>query len=1174
MANFRSITWNIESLKSHKFTLKYFVDLVEPHFIYLNETLLFQFEANAATDLLRGEYEYTLNSDDVFDPELPFIRNKSHGGTMIFWKKSLSEFISVLSTPSASFSALLFRPPGSPSSLQVALYLPTSGKETEFIDEITSLRIFIEDLLIKDPDLLVFIRGDSNVNVNQAARTKMFENFKATFNLLSLPVGHKTYHHFLGNGLFDSAIDVILYTKSKTVSEQLVQFFCKHDHPDIRSHHDAIVSTFTIPKKSAVIPPPTFQAPEIPNTRRKIFWNQDTLPLYQALVDDTLSCIRNRWLEPSSESCVAVLLRATSEILSTAAAMTNKSVSLSEATPPKSNRTPKAIKHSRNYLKRRLSIFRNIRSQTAAEKLEAAKINHRKLVRSFISHANSMEYSRMFSLMSSGTSGQIFKRIRAYKKPPAREIPYLNVGTQTYHGNDVKNGFYASISQLKKKEENVDKKATHIDYKDDYKNILDLCLNKRDLPNISVEDSSKILTKMKATVTDLYDITPAHFINAGLAGLKHFNFLLNCIINDVNNASIEELNSCYALLLYKGHGKLRTNDTAYRTISSCPLASKALDFYIRDLHVEKWNNVQALTQYQGEGSCHDLAALLVTEVVQHSVYTLKQPAYLLFLDARSAFDRVVPELLIRSLYLAGMNGNTTNYINKRITNRVTYIDWERRIMGPISDELGLEQGGANSSDLYKIYSNDHLKTAQNSHQGVNIGNDPHGNPLVISAVGLADDTCLVSNKLSKLFNILSLTNIYCEKYGVTLCPSKTKLLCVSPKIKPEYLETFNPININGEDISFSSEAEHVGTIRSIDGNLPHILNRLAAHRKAMSATLSSGVACKSRVNPVVSLRLEKTYGSPVLLSGLSSLVIGASEFSVIDQHYKNTYQNIQKLHSKTPRSFVYFLGGSLPAQALIHLRMLTLFGMVARLSGDPLNVHARNALVSAKTTSKSWFCQLRDVCLLYNLPHPISLLDCPPSKDDFKKQITAHVTSYWETKLRGEATLLPSLCYFKPEFMSLKSPHLLWKTAGSNPYEVAKAVQQARFLSGRYRTGNLEKHWSQNKEGICHNCHESTETTEHILIFCKAYNETKKNLYSLWLSTKNPVVYQLVLKALSSDTEYLLQFILDCSVLPNIIAAAQEHGSKIYHELFYMTRTWCFAIHRQRMKGLGRWNFK
>ena len=158
--------------------------------------------------------------------------------------------------------------------------------------------------------------------------------------------------------------------------------------------------------------------------------------------------------------------------------------------------------------------------------------------------------------------------------------------------------------------------------------------------------------------------------------------------------------------------------------------------------------------------------------------------------------------------------------------------------------------------------------------------------------------------------------------------------------------------------------------------------------------------------------------------------------------------------------------------------------------------------------------------------------------------------------------------------MNLKTPHLIWRTAGSNPYEVSKAIQQARFLSGRYRSADLEKHWTNNKNGICQNCFDSVETVEHILISCSAYQETKQKLYSLWLSTKLPVVYELILTALSSEKNYLLQFLLDCSVLPTVIRAAQDHGYEVYKELFYLTRTWCFSIHRQRMKSLGRWNFQ
>ena len=47
------------------------MELVQPEFIFLNETLIFQFEAIATTDILHGDFNYVLTSDDSFDPELP-----------------------------------------------------------------------------------------------------------------------------------------------------------------------------------------------------------------------------------------------------------------------------------------------------------------------------------------------------------------------------------------------------------------------------------------------------------------------------------------------------------------------------------------------------------------------------------------------------------------------------------------------------------------------------------------------------------------------------------------------------------------------------------------------------------------------------------------------------------------------------------------------------------------------------------------------------------------------------------------------------------------------------------------------------------------------------------------------------------------------------------------------
>ena len=88
---------------------------------------------------------------------------------------------------------------------------------------------------------------------------------------------------------------------------------------------------------------------------------------------------------------------------------------------------------------------------------------------------------------------------------------------------------------------------------------------------------------MKPNVNNLFSLTQKHFFNAGNAGFFHFNFLLNAFIINVNNSSIEDLNIIFAILLYKGHGKDRTLDLSYTTISSCPVEAKGLDSYVRNV---------------------------------------------------------------------------------------------------------------------------------------------------------------------------------------------------------------------------------------------------------------------------------------------------------------------------------------------------------------------------------------------------------------------------------------------------------------------------------------------------------------------------------------------------------------------------------------------------------------
>ena len=86
----------------------------------------------------------------------------------------------------------------------------------------------------------------------------------------------------------------------------------------------------------------------------------------------------------------------------------------------------------------------------------------------------------------------------------------------------------------------------------------------------------------------------------------------------------------------------------------------------------------------------------------------------------------------------------------------------------------------------------------------------------------------------------------------------------------------------------------------MDGNIAHIFDRIKAHKKAMGSTLSCGLARSHRGNIATAVKVEQIYGSPVLFSGMGSLVLSKHELNILDQHHKNHLQNLLKLHENTP----------------------------------------------------------------------------------------------------------------------------------------------------------------------------------------------------------------------------------------------------------------------------------
>ena len=155
--------------------------------------------------------------------------------------------------------------------------------------------------------------------------------------------------------------------------------------------------------------------------------------------------------------------------------------------------------------------------------------------------------------------------------------------------------------------------------------------------------------------------------------------------------------------------------------------------------------------------------------------------------------------------------------------------------------------------------------------------------------------------------------------------------------------------------------------------------------------------------------------------------------------------------------------------------------------------------------------------------------------------------------------------------MSLAKIHPVSSTCFSSPYEVNKAVVQARMISGRYRTEKLRSHFSKQSDPYCKVCSSNEpETISHILLRCEKLESVRMGVIKSWLKTEQPAILNIALESLSEDLT--VQFLLDCSVIPSIIALTQSTDKNIVlASLFKLTRTFCYSLHKERHKLLGLW---
>ena len=131
----RALSWNIENIRRNVFVLRDFLNTEDVSLVFLSETQVYQCDLPSIVQYLDHDYCYSLNSDDLYDQDLPLVNSRAKGGTMVLWKKCLDPHIKVVSSPSSSFLPVVLTLPNCRPSVHITLYLPTHGQDTKFMSE-------------------------------------------------------------------------------------------------------------------------------------------------------------------------------------------------------------------------------------------------------------------------------------------------------------------------------------------------------------------------------------------------------------------------------------------------------------------------------------------------------------------------------------------------------------------------------------------------------------------------------------------------------------------------------------------------------------------------------------------------------------------------------------------------------------------------------------------------------------------------------------------------------------------------------------------------------------------------------------------------------------------------------------------------------------------------------
>ncbi len=581
----------------------------------------------------------------------------------------------------------------------------------------------------------------------------------------------------------------------------------------------------------------------------------------------------------------------------------------------------------------------------------------------------------------------------------------------------------------------------------------------------------------------------------------------------------------------------------HRGITITRILGKVMEIVLVNRRQGQQREAQSDLQFGfSEGLSPAMASLVVREAICDAKEAKKE-VYIMTLDAKKAFDVVSHPILINTLFQEGCDPEIGLLIDAWYKGLTSSVKWRGNIGREIAVQQGVRQGGVLSCSLYKSYINPLLTKITDSGAGYHLGLQS------VAAPTCADDVLLIAETSSDLQTLLDLSYEYSCQRQYVLHPGKSEIV-VFPHQKAPRSFSMGP-----EAVFPTTSFTHL-SILYYNEEVPDqtVDNITSCMRRAVYGMMGIGLHGTNGLNPICSLKIMQCYIMPKALYGTETMCLLQKQLDCISRAYVRILKQLQSLPLRSSSAAAHLLIGALPVEALIHLRILSLLGSVARSNNSLLVNMAVRQLAVKNSSSNSWFVKCQKILMRYQLPDVMDIIDTKPDRDEWKRTTNKAVKTFWMEKLHQKVDTQTSLCHIKLTDCSPRNPHQVWEYAISTR-EVYKAAVKVRMLTGVYLTMTHVHKMFPNIAPKCPLCNSEDETLGHMLVKCSALHKPRsQHLPQLMDLCKryNPELW----KMLCVTPDLMLQFILDCSVM--------SVPSDISHKVEDLSRNLCFSIHSLR----------